>query len=602
MSIVGPWISEDPWPCASSRRERRVGDQMASLGIDLQCVEEEQRRAVDHRIDAFEIRPVEVVLVVLPEVRAQPGAARGPQAPQRAVDRRGGPPQVGVVMANPAARAVHAMRGHRPRNREILDHPDQRLDALGEGGDLGRPIVHLGVDVDRVLAAPGRRDLVVPYALEVGGLAAGARRRDQQVAAIVEIKRGERRVVRIARLPDAQVGGKIRRGRAAEIDSDAPIEAAMLRGRRVGDRREAFGQRGGDPGACALVGLTADVVEAPIAGGHGYEQHQFVSVLNHQRIAFAGHPSAAHDRFQPRLETQRAGDIAVRVVVPRQDEGVAAFGCGLPALEGAGEGQAAGNRTASVRAQPHRDHLVDRRGQHLAAIARVRRGEIGDGDRGIEIERTSVVLRRRRGDLGHFDQQAADGLVCRLDQRPRHHPFVGEGFGLGVAVAEDELAEPLHAGRGFRIDRIIRPAGPQGVLVQLQPLGDGSAEHHGAHAAVADRQCLDPRRGRSAIPQFVVRTSCPCPCPGLRGGPGGERGSRGEQAAAVGPEPVPPLHSGLVSRPAGLRAARRSASIPTVRRTAHKARKPRSAGTRAGGRSGRRAIPGTPPAHRRQSP
>ena len=40
---------------------------------------------------------------------------------------------------------------------------------IGEVGAFGEPVVHLGIDVDRVLAAPGRIDRLVPDALQIGG-------------------------------------------------------------------------------------------------------------------------------------------------------------------------------------------------------------------------------------------------------------------------------------------------------------------------------------------------------------------------------------------------------------------------------------------------
>ena len=51
---------------------------------------------------------------------------------------------------------------------------------------LGRPVVHLGVDVDRVLAAPAGRDRLIPDSLEVGGLPAGPAAGDQEIATELE--------------------------------------------------------------------------------------------------------------------------------------------------------------------------------------------------------------------------------------------------------------------------------------------------------------------------------------------------------------------------------------------------------------------------------
>lgn len=97
-------------------------------------------------------------------------------------------------------------------------------------GDLGGPVVHLGVDVDGVVAAPRRADQVVPEALEVGGLAAGAGAGDEQVAAVVEKERGKARVG--GALGEAhEAGGRGEgggSGRRAEVEGDAPVECLVV--------------------------------------------------------------------------------------------------------------------------------------------------------------------------------------------------------------------------------------------------------------------------------------------------------------------------------------------------------------------------------------
>src|ERR1700704_6122007 len=115
-------------------------------------------------------------------MRAQPGPTGWPQA-LRAINWRRRAPQVRVVMSDPAAGSIVYPRDMLARAREVADHRQQGLNALGEIGQLGRPVIHPLVDVDRVLAAPGRSDTIVPDALQIRRLAARARTADQQVAA-----------------------------------------------------------------------------------------------------------------------------------------------------------------------------------------------------------------------------------------------------------------------------------------------------------------------------------------------------------------------------------------------------------------------------------
>jgi hypothetical protein len=137
-----------------------------------QRVDEELGRSLQQWIELGEECAVTRVLEVIPEREREPGAAHLPHAPHGAVDGRGRPPDVGIVVRDPAARAVHLLCDPRAANRELLRHAQQRLDASGQGRRSGRPVVHLRIDVDRPLAAPGRVRPLVPDSLQVRGLRA----------------------------------------------------------------------------------------------------------------------------------------------------------------------------------------------------------------------------------------------------------------------------------------------------------------------------------------------------------------------------------------------------------------------------------------------
>jgi len=73
-------------------------------------------------------------------------------------------------MGDPAAGAIQFLGGARAGHGKLLDHGDERLDAFAEVGFFRRPIVHFGIDVDGVFAAPRRVHAVIPQPLLVGGL------------------------------------------------------------------------------------------------------------------------------------------------------------------------------------------------------------------------------------------------------------------------------------------------------------------------------------------------------------------------------------------------------------------------------------------------
>ena len=195
--------------------------------------------------------------VMLPEVGAEPGAAHAPVGPggralSEVADRGGLPPQIHIVVRYPAAAAVVDGGGSCAGLAEAFDQVEQRPVALGEVAGLGVPVVHLGVDVGGPVGAPGRADLVVPDALQVGGLGAGARAGDQQVAAVLEVEGGERRIGPGGE--GAQALGGVERGVAQvrEFEGDAAEELAV-----VGDVGVAQG----------FVALAADGFDLLLAGG-----------------------------------------------------------------------------------------------------------------------------------------------------------------------------------------------------------------------------------------------------------------------------------------------------------------------------------------------
>ena len=119
--------------------------------------------------------------VVLHEVARRPRAAHLPERPLRRC------PCSGSRARRRSCSARRTRASHRSRARgaalsmaaHAVDEIEERSSRLREVRHLGRPVVHLDVDVDVIVGAPRRLQLLVPEALEVGRHAARARRRDQ---------------------------------------------------------------------------------------------------------------------------------------------------------------------------------------------------------------------------------------------------------------------------------------------------------------------------------------------------------------------------------------------------------------------------------------
>ena len=109
---------------------------------------------------------------MLPDVLAQPHAAHRPHAVAGGIDGRRAAPEVGVVVGHPAGGSVVQFRRFGAVLGQVFDQVEERSRAFGEVGDLGGPVVHLRVDVERVFAAPVGKQVLAPAALQVAGLAA----------------------------------------------------------------------------------------------------------------------------------------------------------------------------------------------------------------------------------------------------------------------------------------------------------------------------------------------------------------------------------------------------------------------------------------------
>ncbi len=156
------------------RRGGRAGGQQASIIFD-EPVEDERGRTAQAGKGLGEKLAVEREEVMLPDVPAVPHAAHRPVGEGgTARDGDGGPPQVHVVVANPAVAAVLDFRGGPSAGAQVGDQVQQRAVAFAEVAGLRRPVIHLRVDVGGPVAAPGRAHVRVPDALLVCRLRAGA--------------------------------------------------------------------------------------------------------------------------------------------------------------------------------------------------------------------------------------------------------------------------------------------------------------------------------------------------------------------------------------------------------------------------------------------
>ena len=219
------------------RRSARGRDEVAMSADRLfhHAVHEKERGTLYRRIDIRQkVFVGRVEKVMFPQMGTQPPCTGGPQAPC-AIDRCGTVPEVRVVVFHPTLRnAPMHLRGLLALGHHALHLVDQRNGALGKVGGFSHPVIHLQVDVGRVLTSPDRVRILVPNALQIGRLSARAGRGDEQITSELVIEFNEIRVVRRVEVPHAP-RRDVRRGgvRFAHVQAYT-IEQGLIISQMVG--------------------------------------------------------------------------------------------------------------------------------------------------------------------------------------------------------------------------------------------------------------------------------------------------------------------------------------------------------------------------------
>src|ERR1044071_3658115 len=96
---------------------------------------------------------------------AQPPTTVIPCTPKCSVNSAIDTPNVGVMMCHPTPCTIHFLCSSLPRCRQLLYHPDQWLMHFRKIGFFCRPVIHLCINVNCVLAIPRRSEFIIPNSL-----------------------------------------------------------------------------------------------------------------------------------------------------------------------------------------------------------------------------------------------------------------------------------------------------------------------------------------------------------------------------------------------------------------------------------------------------
>ena len=195
------------------------------------------------------------ILIVLPDVLEDPGHTCRAPAPVKA-PARAGPAEGGVLGMRRKAvfgvfrRGLHAavdLGCHTARRAHTVHIGNERQGALRQVGGVGRPVIHLQVDVDMIVRRPRRIIVADPKSLQVGRQGIAAAGGDQQVAAILVKQHLQQalflRRKRIRLIPRKQRGGRFFGLALPEIQLHTIHHAGYVRRMRCAQSGKALCRR-----------------------------------------------------------------------------------------------------------------------------------------------------------------------------------------------------------------------------------------------------------------------------------------------------------------------------------------------------------------------
>ena len=426
-----------------------------------------------------------------PDVGAEPRCTHRPEGRGNvAVLRVGVTPQIGVMVGDEAAAVIQLPRSALAVGHHAGQQVKQRFLALRQTTDVGGPVVHLGVDVDRILGVPRRKERIVPDALQVGGQAARAAGRKQQPPSVLEVQRVQPRVGLCGGAPQAFVGGQGFQGRVCGKGEAAGIKIiANIFGISPFKNNISLFGRGVKAGGDGLQGF-----DRAVGRGGSQQEGGRLCAAQQQRIADGLRRAAVM-----LSQADRGGEADAVGVAREIGRGIVQVPCLFAAL--AVQAAAQGKPLRRVGRQPQDEHAVRVGGERLPRVVRAAHGEADVERARVQVKAAAVVVGFGRQAV-KIQSQIAQRLVCTHAARGRGQPIQREPFGIGQAALAEQFLDFGQRGRGVGVQAVHRAAAPQAVLIQLEPLARDTAELHTAKTSVARGQRRIPIRGRLGVPKL----------------------------------------------------------------------------------------------------
>ena len=140
-----------------------------------------------HRKNLLQILSVLCKQIFLIEIPAHPRPAKRPERPVCQSCRRGClSPQIHIMKTRRTLTLKILLRCLPRIFQQFPVHPHQRLCQFMKITRTGHPVVHLGIDVYRIIALPGRDSVAVPDSLQICRLCPRSGTGNQQIPTIIK--------------------------------------------------------------------------------------------------------------------------------------------------------------------------------------------------------------------------------------------------------------------------------------------------------------------------------------------------------------------------------------------------------------------------------
>ena len=381
---------------------------------------------------------------------------------------------------------------------QILQRVEQRLVTFRQVGHLGGPVVHLGVDVDRVFAFPRRLLRFVPQALQIGRLPARSAGGNHQIAAELEEQRRQLGVFRTERF-QTLVRGHFHPVGDSQVERHSAEQCLVIG--HVCLTEFAVRSVANFPECTLIAGgrIAANVPEVDETGRTHQDERRVVGPDDLDALIRGFRRTSArlheHPRLESRLPVFHLAGHDQRIVAGRSNGRAPVW---------ATERNRAIDLAGLIGCQPHDNGIGRKRRERLAPICHAADSVLHRRHRLIDVQFAAVPF-----DLfvtGELQCQVAERLVGFLAVRAAgvdaHELFVAQLVSFALFAVEQQLAENGQVLDRAAVSVVVWFAAEQRVVVELVPRLGRTAEDHRTQPPVADRQGFDPFRGRFVIPQL----------------------------------------------------------------------------------------------------